>query len=551
MSLWSPELPLPAPSPAATLVASRLFVQRGGHTVLHDVSVTVGAATCLGVVGPNGVGKSTLLRVLAGELRPDGGTVHLDPPPAVVGMLSQEARPRPGETVRQMLTRRTGVAGVESELAAAASDLASGAPDADDRYARALHRFSSLSAADVDARIDAVAGDLGLRGVVDHETGRLSGGQGAKAALATIMLSRFDLTLLDEPTNDLDFDGLARLEAFVAGRSGGLVIVSHDRDFLDRTITSVLELDGHTHAAQLFGGGWSAYLSERRTARRHAEEAYSTYEATRTELTARSRREREWATTGVRREKGARRDNDRAQRGFRVDRTEQLAARARRTERALQALAPVDKPWEPWELRFTIEQAPRAGAVVARLQHATIERSGFTLGPLDVEIAWGDRVALTGPNGSGKSSLVGALLGRVPLSRGERWIGPSVVVGELGQDRTALATERSAAEWITQRCGLTRSASRSLLAKFGLGADEVNRPGATLSPGQRTRAELASFQALGVNFLVLDEPTNHLDLPAIEQLESALAGFGGTLLLVSHDRRLLESVELTRTLVLG
>jgi ATPase subunit of ABC transporter with duplicated ATPase domains len=253
----------------------------------------------------------------------------------------------------------------------------------------------------------------------------------------------------------------------------------------------------------------------------------------------------------VQREKRNPRDNDKAQRDFRINRTEQLASRARRTERALDALEVVDKPWEGWDLRFTIEQAPRAGAVVARLTGAVIERGAFTLGPLDLEIGWAERIALVGPNGSGKSTLVEAILGRLPLRSGTRWLGPSVVVGELGQDRRSLGGTTSVVESVIARSGLTHSDARSLLAKFGLGADHVTRPGASLSPGERTRAELATFQALGVNFLVLDEPSNHLDLPAIEQLEAALAGFTGTLLLVSHDRRLLETVELTRRIELG
>jgi ATPase subunit of ABC transporter with duplicated ATPase domains len=211
----------------------------------------------------------------------------------------------------------------------------------------------------------------------------------------------------------------------------------------------------------------------------------------------------------------------------------------------------VDKPWEGWQLDFRIEQAPRAGAVVARLTGAVVERGTFHLGPVDLELGWAERVALVGPNGSGKSTLVAALLGRIELARGERWMGPSVVVGELGQDRSGIGSNRSIVERTIERCGLTMSDARSLLAKFGIGTDQVERSSSSLSAGERTRAQLAMFQGLGVNFLVLDEPTNHLDLPAIEQLESAMAGFGGTLLLVSHDRQLLEAVDLTRTIELG
>ena len=388
-------------------------------------------------------------------------------------------------------------------------------------------------------------------GLAEVEVSALSGGQEAKVALAAIELSQFDITLLDEPTNDLDFEGLGRLETWVRSRRGGMVIVSHDRDFLERSVTTVLELDPHTRSAREYGGGWQGYLTEREHAGRHATEAYERYDRQRRQLEGRAERQRQWATSGVRRESRNPRDNDKAQRDFRINRTEKLASKARQTERAMESLEVVEKPFEGWDLRFTIEEAARAGDVVVRLDGAVIERGSFRMGPLDVEIDWGERVALTGANGTGKSTLVSALLGTLPLTAGERWMGPSVVVGELGQDRRAMGGAHDLVRTVTERCGLPEAEARSLLAKFGLDADHVTRPSSSLSPGERTRAELAMFQARGVNFLVLDEPTNHLDLPAIEQLESALAGFGGTLLLVSHDRQLLGSVDISRSIELA
>ena len=538
----------------ATLLAQHLHHERAGVVVLDDVSLTVGPGTCLGVVGPNGVGKSTLLQILAGLLTPGDGHVQLDPPDATVGYLHQEQVPVRGESVRDALVRQTGASAAEADLVAAAGRLGQGGRQEEEAYAVALRRYESLSAADVEARLAGALEEVGLDAdMAEFPTDALSGGQSAKVALAAIRLARFDVTLLDEPTNDLDFDGLARLEEMVARRRGGMVIVSHDRAFLDGAVTDVLELDEHTRRGRVYGGGWAAYQSERAADLDHAAERYAVYTAQRTELRRRAQRERNWATSGVAREKKQPRDNDKAQRDFRINRTEKQAARARRTERALEQLEAeaVEKPWDGWDLRFSINEAARSGDVVVRLDEAVIRRDGgFVLGPLALDVGWADRVALVGPNGSGKTTLVDALLGRLPLTAGTRRMGPSVIVGELAQDRRVLTDGPSLADAFVAATGLPRDKARAQLAKFGLDAHAALRPPSSLSPGERTRSELAAFAARGVNFLVLDEPTNHLDLPAIEQLESALDAYGGTLLLVSHDRRLLEATRITRRVLL-
>ncbi len=549
-------MPAPHPSPrssttAAVLAARKLTHDRGGRRVLNDVSFTVGPQSCVGVIGPNGVGKSTLLQLLAGWETPDGGSITLDPPGATVGYLAQEHEWRPDETVRTALERHTGVLDAEAELIAAAAELASNSPRANDRYERAYARFESLGAGSFDARMASLLDEFGVGAAfADAATSMLSGGQEAKVALAGIELSRFDIVLLDEPTNDLDFAGLQRLERWVRTREGGTVIVSHDRAFLERTVTTVLELDEHSRTAREFGGGWTGYQAERANAHRLAQEAFEEYRQRREQLANRANRQRQWAVDGVRKEIKNPRDHDTAQRDFRINRTENLAHKARQTERELENLAVVEKPFEGWDLRFSINETKRAGDVVVKLRDVVVDRSTFRLGPIDLEIGWGDRVALTGANGSGKSTLVGAMLGTLAVTSGERWTGPSVVTGVLGQDRRALSGEHDLVQYVGSRTGLSLSATRTLLAKFGLGAGQVTRSARLLSPGERTRAELAVFQARGVNLLVLDEPTNHLDLPAIEQLESALRGFSGTLLLVSHDRRLLDAVAITRTIEL-
>ena len=538
-----------------SLVATDITRAHGAFVVLDGVSVVVGPRSRIGVVGPNGVGKTTLLRILAGVEPPDGGRVALSPPTLTVGYLPQEQEARPGETLAAYLARRTGVADAEAameEAAAALGGPTGPAAGADERYAAALERYLSLGGPDLAARAAEVCEDLGLPADrLEVGLAELSGGQAARAALAAILLSRFDVLLLDEPTNDLDFAGLDQLERFLAILDGALVVVSHDRAFLEATVDRVLELDEHSRRATEFGGGWLGYLEAKATARRHAEEAYDEYRSRRADLTDRARTQRQWAVSGARTAKKGQRDNDKAQKGWRVNRTEKQAAKVRITEKALERLDVAEKPWEGWDLHLELQPASRSGDVVARLDGAVVERGTFRLGPITLEIGWAERVAVVGPNGSGKTTLLRALLGEIPLAAGTRALGPGVVVGRLDQGRQAFSGDRPLVAAFEEASGLRAQAARSLLAKFGLTAAHVGRPGASLSPGERTRATLALLMAQGANCLVLDEPTNHLDLPAIEQLEQALDDYEGTLLLVTHDRRLLDALRITRTVDLG
>jgi len=538
---------------SATLVARGLAAGHGARVLFSDLDLVVAPGDVVGLVGVNGAGKSTLLRTLAGELPAESGSVVLSPPTATIGHLPQEAERRPGETVLAALARRTGVAAAQAELDHATEGLTEGRPGADDAYGNALERWLALGGADLEERAADVVGDLAPGVALDAPTAGLSGGQAARVGLAALLLSRYDVLLLDEPTNDLDLDGLARLERFVAEARSGIVVVSHDREFLARTVTRVVELDLAQQLVRVHDGGYESYLAEREVARRHAREQYEEYADTKGELEARARMQRNWMAKGVRnavRKAGS--EPDKNIRAHMRATSEKQAAKARITEKRIERLEEVDEPRKEWELRMTIAAAPRAGAVVATLRGAVVRRGGFTLGPVDLQVDWGDRVAITGANGAGKSTLLGALLGRVDLDEGTASLGPSVRIGEIDQARGRfLGDEQLLDAFSAEVPDWPTSEVRTLLAKFGLTAEHVLRPAATLSPGERTRAALALLQARGINVLVLDEPTNHLDLPAIEQLEQALAGYEGTLLLVTHDRRMLEAVHTTRRLVVA
>ncbi len=575
------------------LAARKVSVVRGAQVILDQVDLIVDAGSRIGVLGRNGAGKSTLLRVLAGLEQPTDGVVEASPPRLTVGYLPQEPDDLPGERVAAFLRRRTGLAAAEAAMESALA-IARDRPEPAElaAYDDALARFLALGGDDHDARAPRVLAEVGLDAdrVLDLPAASLSGGERVKLGLAAILLARFDVLLLDEPTNNLDFAGLDRLERFLVGERtpgrpgggapGGVVLVSHDRAFLSATTTSVAELDLVSHRLSEYGGGYDAYLEERR---RQREQAYARYEDTERErerLQASIRRRKDWSVSS----RGNRTaDNDKALANRRKERATAAAAGSKALERRIERLGAPDKPWEGWELRMRLKAARRSGAVVATLSRAVVRLGNFRLGPVDLDISWQDRLAVTGPNGAGKTTLLRLLIGELAPDSGHAPLGAGVVVGYLGQGRGPLAgwtptdptqtwsgpadvrpgpAETRPAEArlgpagspptlldrVRREAGLTPQQARSLLAKFDLGAEHAGRAETDLSPGEWSRASLAILMARGTNLLILDEPTNHLDLDAVEELETALADFDGTLLVVTHDRRMLSGLHVTRRL---
>ncbi|MFV8171568.1 ribosomal protection-like ABC-F family protein [Mycolicibacterium peregrinum] len=538
----------------ATLVAKNVAGGFAHRTLFEGVDLTVAPGDVIGVVGVNGAGKSTLLRILAGNLEPLEGTVTVAPADAFVGWLPQEHERIPGETVAAYIARRTGCTEATQVMDAAAAALAEPVPGEEDpaaAYSAALDHWLATGAADLEERLPAVLADLGLDtdAVRPNSTPMtaLSGGQAARVGLAALLLSRFDIVLLDEPTNDLDLDGLARLEQFVRELRGGVVLVSHDREFLARSVTRVLELDLAQNTTTVFGGGYESYLEEREVGRRHRREQYEEFAEKKADLVARARTQREWSSQGTRNAMRKSPDNDKIRRRAATESSEKQAQKVRQMESRIARLEEVEEPRKEWTLQFTIGAAPRSSSVVATLDNAVVRQGDFVLGPVSLQIDAGERIGITGANGAGKSTLLRLLLGRRQPDEGRAGLGASVAIGEIDQARAAFTgTARLVDRFEQQLPDWSTADVRTLLAKFGLRADHVERPVDELSPGERTRAGLALLQARGTNVLVLDEPTNHLDLPAIEQLEQALEAYDGALLLVTHDRRMLQNVRLDR-----
>lgn len=547
-----------------TLSIDRVSLTRGDRRVLDDVSLTITADQRIALTGPNGVGKSTLLAIMAGDLEPDTGRVTRQPATLRIGTVRQELPRHHQRSAHDHLAASTGVEQARARFEQATTALSESTDGAAaDRYDRALSAWLDVGAADFDHRVAEAAETAGL----DHETlqlptAALSGGQAARVGLMALLLSDYDITLLDEPTNDLDQAGLHLLDQWVADHPGALVVVSHDRAFMERTVSSVAEIDEHHHTVEMYHGGWEAFTAEREARLANARRRYDDYIDERDRLRTSVQRQREWADRGASRARKNPADGDKFRRAFQLDQTEQLAGRAGATSRALDRLDVVEKPWEGWNLRFTVEQAPRSAHRVVVCEDLVMARGEFSLGPLDLEITWGERVHLAGPNGSGKTTLIDTVLGRHQPSSGSARLGSGVIVGELTQRRNGVVPggesaggQGDAAQTIldamTRATSLPVNEARSVLAKFGLDADAVARSMSTLSPGERTRAALARFQAQGVNLVVLDEPTNHLDIEAIQQLEQALGTYDGTLIVVSHDQRFVEELELDRTITIA
>ena len=546
---------------AATLTIRGLSASHGARTLFSDLDLVVAEGDVWGLTGPNGSGKSTLLAALVGDAPAEvDGEIVLSPPEATVGLLRQEVERRPGETARAFLDRATGVADARTEMDALAERM--GDDDAAaEAYSGALERWLALGGGDLEDRLPGVAARLGLdEAALDLPMTALSGGQAARVNLALVLLSRHDILLLDEPTNDLDLAGLEILERFVADECRPMVDVSHDREFLSRCVTGMVELDAAQRQITVFDGGYEAFLAERELARQRAREAYEEYAGKVGQLKDRLQTQKTWLDKGAkaaaRATKGKNVERDKHIRHRAGQRTEKQAGKIAQTERAMERLEEVEEPRKEWELRMEIAAAPRSGTVVATLGDAVVRRGSFTLGPVTLQLDAGDRVLVTGPNGSGKSTLLRLLTGETTPDGGRASLGSGVRLGRVDQARAAFDGPgglrdvfcAATAPGEPGRDEMDPTESRTLLAKFSLGGEHVARPCDSLSPGERTRAALALLQARGTNVLVLDEPTNHLDLPAIQQLEQAVDAFGGTVLLVTHDRRMREGFRATRTL---
>lgn len=534
----------------------------GADPVLSDISFVLSPSERAGLVGPNGSGKSTLLRLLAGEVRPDAGGVWLDPHHRVA-YLPQYPLDELHLSIQEALLRSAGRVGeLQSRLTILERALSSVQDETLDalleEYAAAQEEFERLDGYGLQARMEMVIQGLSIGASLETTVAALSGSAKTKLSLARLLLSGADFLLLDEPTNYLDLPALLWLERFVARGDRSYVIVSHDRRFLDETVSAILELDPATHALRQWPGNYTDYITAKRREQEKQWEAYNDQqgEIARVEADIRRTKEQARKNDNLNQASYAGTGETRFRLGYDRKGAGKVARKAvvreRRLQREIEGGQQLEKPVKGWNLHLTDLNRNPIGDNRMVLEIENV-RAGYgdqeVLRDVSLEVRGHDRVALLGENGSGKTTLLRCINGEHPFTGSIR-LGPSIRAAMLSQEQSELPLERSVLEVFRSRTEMHESEARTYLHKFLFSGPEVLKPVDALSYGQRAKLALAILILSDANFLILDEPTSHLDMPALEAIEEALANYTGPLLVVSHDRAFLEHIVVTRVLIM-
>ncbi|MDQ4099544.1 MAG: ATP-binding cassette domain-containing protein [Chloroflexota bacterium] len=530
------------------MTASRLSKRFGDELILDSVSFSLNRGDRIGLVGPNGAGKTTLLAMIAGELDPDGGAVARDKR-LRIGYLRQGFADLPAGTLKDLLDIPTdGLLTAGQALERATAALAEVERDPNETtaaYEAALDRFNAAGGYVAQDRLTALLDRLGLPETdLSRPLATLSGGQKTRAGLAGLLAAEPDLLLLDEPTNHLDLEALDWLGGFLAAYDGALLVVSHDRGFLDRVATSIYELDAVRHSLTVYAGNYSDYVAARHAADVAHGEAYE-----------RQQREIARIEHDIRQMQGIASGIEHETIHYHYRKVAKKVARTakvreRKLERLLESEERIDKPERQWGLALAFDSGQDGAREVATLAGVSVQLGGRpVLRNVDFHLRHGDRVALIGANGAGKSTLIRTLAGELEPESGMVRLGAGVQIGHFAQEQGTLDRDRTVLEQARSVAPGSETEIRTFLHRFLFGGEMVHRRISDLSYGERARLMLALLVLRGATLLLLDEPLNHLDVGAREQFEQALGQFEGTILMVLHDRFAIERLA-TRVLEL-
>lgn len=524
------------------LIVNQVNKSFGDTPILESVSFTVNSGERLALIGPNGSGKTTLLSIITGRIKPDGGHVEFTAAGMRLGYLPQGAEFKQGETIGGYLDRCEGNLANKSEKLAQLAAQITKYPDRKDlqaEYDAILTQFELAS--EESYRGAAITAKMGLvHFSFDTPIEHLSGGQKTRLALAGALVARPQLLLLDEPTNHLDLEMLAWLEDWLRDFPGGILYVSHDRSFLDRTATGILELDPHTKTVHRYAGNYTAYLEEKLAAREKQRQEYSDQQEEIARLQSAIQRKKKEATY----KPGGKADSDKFAKGFYSNRSAGTIKRAKNLEKRIDYLmndGRVEKPQQSWQVKIEFGDVPNSGRDVLVMENLAVGYGdNILLENLNQTIRYGERVALVGGNGTGKTTLLRTITGELSPLSGDLRLGANVHPGYMRQEQEELAPELNALLTIRSQAAISETDARTFLSYFLFTGDEVFLPVSSLSYGERARLSLAGWVIRGSNFLMLDEPINHLDIPSRTRFEQALTNFEGTVLAVVHDRYFID-----------
>ena len=532
------------------LSVNRVSKTYGIQTILEDVSFIINSGDRVGLVGPNGCGKTTLLRIITGLERPDAGRVAMEPGVSI-GYLAQGLEPSFGATVGEVV--RSGIDGLraaQQKVETLAEQMSTGSTSeamlAD--YGEALERFEALGGYAVELRCEPILAGLGLQDIgLDTPVQRLSGGQRTRLGLARLLVTEPTLLLLDEPTNHLDISALEWLEEFLAAYRGAALVVSHDRTFLNNTVSRILSLDARTHRLTEYTGDYTDFELAKAAERDRQWMVWRDQqdELARLEASARHMRRLASYRKGGKADKTVNGDKFAAgKHGFFANRSLETSRRAKSIEQRIEKLLTedkIDKPKSTWQMKLDFGEMTRGGQIVVALEDVGQAFGEHVLfRHVDLTLRHGDRVALIGPNGTGKTTLLRAIVGELMPTEGRVRIGSGVRIGYMPQEHETLDPSATPLSTVQALTPMSETETRNFLHYFLFEGDEVFTPVGQLSYGERARLILAKLVVSGVNCLVLDEPVNHLDIPSRERFEAALDAFPGTVLVAVHDRAFIE-----------
>ncbi|MGD0707355.1 MAG: ribosomal protection-like ABC-F family protein [Anaerolineaceae bacterium] len=517
----------------------------GIQTILSDVSFNLNAGERLGLVGANGCGKTTLLRIILGLEKPDSGTVHWTLSTVRTGYLPQGFTYLPGETLGAFIQRMEGdLPSLTAQLGKLATRLAANPhqPELQTSYDDTLAQIQQ--AAESERQSAGVLKRLGLGELpTDLSVVALSGGQKTRLALAGVLFSQPQVLLLDEPTNHLDLEMLAWLEDWLLAFKGAVLLVSHDRIFLDRVATGILEIDPSTHKLKAYAGNYSTYQEQKEAEAQRQWRAYIDQqdEIGRLRKAAAARRSQ---AVFHKNGKADPKNTDGFAAQFFADRSQETVQRAKAIEKRIEHLLTdehIEKPKSAWGIKIDFKDLAETSRYVVVMENLSIGYGDHALlQGLNLALHSGQRTVLVGPNGCGKTTLLRTLMGQIPPLAGNIRLGTNIHIGYMSQEQEEIDPQLGALAAIQKQVSLNETEARAFLSKYLFTGDDVFVPAGKLSFGERARLSLAVLVARGCNLLLLDEPINHLDIPARGHFEQALAGFSGTVLAVVHDRYFIQ-----------